>query len=441
MIKYLLKTLLIMQKQNMTKLHRYLWVFCLLLFIPVPLAGEQFYIEEATRHREIKVTPGKDFKITLCGVGWYLNRYDRGSLSFKLRVIEPDSTSFIIRPHKKGISYLLFSHLKNDVYILVKIGFAPEEKANAETAEEGELKPDVERVNKRQITSDIETAKIETATTEKAEAKLVEGEKEQVQEEIQIPFTKRIPEESKETARETQDKIVQREFLDKKEIYYFNKENKVVVLPVKNENDPYNKGVQFMSEGKDSKAVELFLEYIADCNLCRYRIDARMRLAELSMRQNKDKEALYYLDEVIKENENASLKQELKQKSKEAYSKKAEIYLKSGKMLDSATAYRNAYEQGDKDIEILEKAGNIYYKIQNYEDALRTYEECIIHGLRNDEIVFRIASLYDTQGSLRNIEKAYYYYKIIIEKYILSKNYTYARERVHFFEKYFFNYR
>ncbi len=359
---------------------------------PQAVLARDFYIGREKQQEEITVQKGAAFTVVVEGKGWYLNRFDRGKLAFKKRTVEPDHTAFTMQSLMEGNSYMLFSFLSEDIYLPVRI----EEYAAVEEREEG-LLPDLS--TGEGISSD-------------------QG----VQE--------KTPVETLETAQRAGDSegpVVE------KDMYYINKENEIVMVPRRDENDLYSRGVALYNEKNYERAEKLFREYLSKCERCSYRNNVRILLAEMFKQSGRENEAVAQLDAVIESGKQSS--------AVSAYIMKADIYYKQGKIKEAAESYRKAYDMGEKDPGILEKIGDIYYIVKDYEKALSVYEEGIARGLKNDEILFRVASFYDQPGALRNIERAYYYYKLIVDRYPESKHYTQAEERVRFFEKYFFNYR
>jgi hypothetical protein len=57
-----------------------------------------------------------------------------------------------------------------------------------------------------------------------------------------------------------------------------------------------------------------------------------------------------------------------------------------------------------------------------------------------DEIIYRVAGIYDSPGDERDVEKAYEYYLLLTEEYQDSRHYEAARKRVQFFESHFYDY-
>jgi tetratricopeptide (TPR) repeat protein len=216
------------------------------------------------------------------------------------------------------------------------------------------------------------------------------------------------------------------------ELYYVNKDNEIVKIPTTNENDLYFKGINLNTGGNYDDAARALNRYVEICERCRYRDSARLVLAEISLKLNNENEALDHLESLVISGSPST--------KNKALIKKAEIHYKAQRYSDAADAYRQAYDSGGEDSGILEKIGDIYLLMDDYTGALKVYEEGISQGLSNDKIIFRVASFYDKPGALRNIERAYHYYKIIVEKYKASEHYVVALERVQFFEKNFFNY-
>jgi len=99
------------------------FIISLFILFLTPLFADSIhiFIGKEEKSRDITVSLMNDFRITLEGKGWYLNRYQRNSLGFRLRTIKTDHTVFLITPLREGTSYLLFSHLNDDVYVTVHV--------------------------------------------------------------------------------------------------------------------------------------------------------------------------------------------------------------------------------------------------------------------------------------------------------------------------------
>jgi len=363
------------------------------IFFLTPLFADSshFFISSGETNRDITVSLMNDFRITLEGKGWYLNRYQRNSLAFRLRTIKTDRTVFLIAPLREGASYLLFSHLNADVYVTVHV---------------------------------VAGGKIVPATGEEKDGQVVPGLK--------------VEEGSGQVASRVQkdegngEKQAEKQPLLENRVYYIDKNSQTVEVPTQDENDLYRDAVKAIKSKKYRIAAEKLTEYLSSCSVCRYSAAVRLALADIYMEEKEYDKALQNLD--VLTGAPGALQ-------KNVYLKKAEIYSITGDLHNAGLSYRKAYETDQNDIEILEKLGNIYYQNGRYEDALDTYEEGIAHGLMNDEILFRMASIYDQPGPRRNIEKAYRYYRELVDTFESSPYRVHSLERVRFFEKNFYNYR
>ena len=105
-------------------------IFFLILFLFVigtisGLYGQELKISGDNDQEEFNVHEGVEFRVHIEGSGWYLNRYDKEHLSFNRRFVEPSHTSFDLYAKKSGQSYLLFSHIYRDIYVMVNIDKTP----------------------------------------------------------------------------------------------------------------------------------------------------------------------------------------------------------------------------------------------------------------------------------------------------------------------------
>lgn len=360
--------------------------------IPVIITGDLIVVDTDMHYKEISVKRGADFTIRLKGSGWYLNRYDTRRLAFQFRVVEPGYTDFIIRTSDEGQAYLFFSYLSSDIYILVAIKDSYPENNSTESKE---ITEDV--IGKKTIdySGDKET---------KTDA-LGEGEEKRMAE-------KAVPGDA--------------------EIYYVSKEKKVIKVPDQNEDAGYKKGIQLFNDGLLEKALICFRDYLSNCESCLYENDALFKIAEIYTGRNETGTAIEYLDKIIE-----SGSQEY---GKEAYLIKAGLDYRTGRLKNALESYKAVLEYDGDDTEMLKIIGDIYYQLNDHEKALTAYLEVIDKGLAADEVYFRAASIYDSPGGSRDLEKAYRFYMIITEKFISSEHYPYAKQRVRFFEKNFFHY-
>ena len=217
------------------------------------------------------------------------------------------------------------------------------------------------------------------------------------------------------------------------DIFYLNEDNEIVAVPYKNEDDLYFKGTQFSKRGKLSEALQSYLEYISQCARCIYIEDAHFETAKLYMREGEERRAGAHLDVLIE--------RDSKKYKKDAYMIKAERDLNAGDLRGALEGYENVLGIDPKNIEIIHIIGDIYFQLEEYEEALNAYERAVDEGLDFDEVYFRIAKIYDSPGQSRNLKKAYTYFKIIIDRFTDSEHYTYAKGRVAFLEKNFYKFR
>lgn len=414
-----------------------------ILITPALVKSNQILIEEGINYREISVETGIDFTLRLAGSGWYLNRYDRTNLSFKLRSVEPDYTEFIIRPLHNRDSYLFFSYMENDIYILVRITHsipAGEKDEIAAESRKGGF------ANIGELIDNMDEAQVDTGH-EKIK-KPLEIQKENIITKLKTPLEKEGPFQDKgesdrfepevktktgDLSTEQGEKAKKKATSEDKEIFYSTKDNKIVKVPYKSEDDSYHKGVRFFKRGMLSEALKSFLDYLSQCERCVYENDAHYRSANLYLKIGKDKDAIKHLDKLIVIGS--------QKHKKEAYLIKAGIDFNAGKIQDALDGYRNVlkYDAGNK--EVSKKIGDIYYQLEEYENALSAYKKGIKEGIESDEVYFKVAIIYDSPGKSRNLEKAYKYYKMIVDRYVYSEHYIYAKKRVNFLDKNFFKYK
>jgi tetratricopeptide (TPR) repeat protein len=216
-------------------------------------------------------------------------------------------------------------------------------------------------------------------------------------------------------------------------MYYTDKQDRVVKVPVKNEEDSFRRGSQLYQRGQGDKAIEEYLVYLAECEACAHGEMAHYRLAELFARQGRDTDALAHIDPLLKA---SSVDLRLK-----AYILRADIDLRSGNVKRAIEGYSAAWniDAGSKGLP--RKIADLYYSSKEYDKALPLYERSIENGSADDEVYFRAATICDGAGKTRDLEKAYGYYKALIERFKSSSHAEYARKRVRFLEKYFYNFK
>ena len=371
--------------------------FALLFAVSGTLAVcEEFVVERGSRDVEISVKSGEEFRIHLEGRGWYLNRYDRDGLLFRSRMVGQSKTSFVILPKKKGSFYLLFSYLENDSYVKVIVdGEGLSEEAPAEN-----------EAKKREEAIPVETSRSEQ---EKPAGEKQAGPPATTQE---TPSIRGAPES---------------------EIFYTDSDNRVVSVPVKNEDDPYRSGVKLHEKRRYKEAAERFTEYLESCKSCRYGIEASMRLSEVLIADKRGKEALQHLDRVIESGSSKYMKSALLHRG--------DIYYHEGRLRDALESYKGCLKIGASDPKLLRRIGDIHFDLNEYREALDHYERLQQSDVFDDVVLFRIATIYDSPGEPRDVEKAYRYYKRLVESFEDSRFVSFARGRIEFLEENFFNYR
>jgi tetratricopeptide (TPR) repeat protein len=420
-----------------------------------------YYVEEGRSHEVVEVLPDRDFTVVLPGEGWYLNRYNRDALQFRSRVTEADHTDFTIHPLRTGISHLFFSYLKMDVYVLVNVR-TPEGKS----AEERTVKPE-ETVGQREergsgagpidsFAAVSEPAPVEHVAPppEEHHAAPVEHVAPPPEEHPAAPVERVAPPPEEHPAAPVQPADRPREADEarpadrpeergERKIFYIDKNNRKVGIPFKNEQDLFKKGTGCFEKGLYSQAVDSLREYLAECTRCEDRAEAHFVLANAFLKLGAESEAIRHLDALISpvtegsgNVTGGSLKYE-----KEASLLRARIDYKNGRLESALAGYGRVLEGDPQQKEALVNMGNIYFQLDDYARALALYEKIIQLGAESEVILFRVATMYDSPGKTRDLEKAYSYYKILIDRYPNSEHFSYAAQRVDFFEKNFYNYR
>jgi tetratricopeptide (TPR) repeat protein len=331
-------------------------------------------------HKEINVKRAVDFTIRIKGSGWYLNRYDSNNLSFKLRTVHPEYTDFTIHPAGENPGYLFFSYLDKDMYIRVNID--PRVKSEA-----------VEMLNEKNSDTESNVFK-----------------KDEIKKEI-------YPEGKMPLA---------------EDMYYVTKDKEIVKVPSVNEEIEYKKGVKAFNSDELEKAAEHVLEYMSKCVSCEYKDDARFMAYEIYLKQENEEKAMIFLDELIDFGT-----QEYKMK---AARRKADLNYNAGNLNDALESYKFLLLYDGNNIEVLKNTGDIYYRFKDYENALTNYELGMENGLAVDKVYFRTALMYDGAGKLKDLEKAYRYYRLILEMFPDFEHYPEVKQRVQFMEEHFFNY-
>jgi len=217
------------------------------------------------------------------------------------------------------------------------------------------------------------------------------------------------------------------------EIYYIDtKSKKKVEIKVEDENKNYFKGITKLKKGDNEGAIDLLKEYLAKCEKCDYREDAEYSMAKAYENLGDDDTALRYYTEI-----------ESKGKGKYyvlALRWLADHYYEKSDLKKALEFYKKVFDKTSDPL-VKRRIADIAYSNEDISSSLEGYNYCVEKGVMDDEILFRLASIYDNPGKYRNIEKAYKFYRKIVESYPKSRYFDISERRVSFFEKNFINFR
>jgi tetratricopeptide (TPR) repeat protein len=398
--------------------------------------GGEFVLKGDTGLEEIAVRSGEEFRVSIEGAGWYLNRYDRQRLKFRYRTVDPAMTSFVIMPLQAGEGYLLFSLLKADVYVRVIVDGGgspegPEEKASAKI--EGSAPVAALEGSRSTELKQAGTAVSEEATAAGKDDTETVGESPESAGRVRPA---RDSEEQKEMPALRKAESGPEPVKDTVGIYYTDEDDRVVPVPVQGGEDEryeYKKGAALYNRKRFSEAAERLVRYLDLCGECEYKIDASMKLAESLVAVGRGKEAIPYLDAVIDS--------QAGQYHERAYVLRGDIYYGERSPKEALRSYRGALDSGAESVEILRRVGDLHYELNDYGSALAVYERLTQLNAVDDSLLFRVATIYDSPGEPRNVEKAYSYYKHLVAEYGKSEYCAFAVKRIDFLEKNFFNYK
>jgi TolA-binding protein len=413
---------------------RAIFIFFLLfaLFCSLPLIADQsIFIDPENPPEVVTVRLGSDFNLTLEGTGWYLNRYDRSLLSFRLRRVESFSTIFVMHSLEEGTANLVLSLKLLDIPLVVMIARGSEdieekgmvlhdeelaEKAQQESGKVPSISEKAEALKERGLVEDQEMEDRPEDIVEGAEGKQ-SGEKPMPKEDRVIPTRK--------------NEMAQAE-PDKDELYYVDEDNRIVKVPHAHEEDFFRRGRRYYQKGEHGEARAELQLYLSRCEKCTKVDNARLLLADISLQLRDEEGALAQLNEVIESGKEAAVLSALEIR--------ADIHYSAERYGDALADYESIYNRGGGGDELVQRLGDMNYALHHEGEALHWYEEGIAKGVASDETIFRVATLYDSPGGARDIEKAYEYYRLITEKYRSSVHFEAALQRVQFFENHFFNY-
>jgi len=219
---------------------------------------------------------------------------------------------------------------------------------------------------------------------------------------------------------------------DEDELYYVDDDNRIVKVPRAHEEDFFRKGRRYYQKGEHGKAQTELQLYLSRCEKCAKGDSARLLIADISLQLGDEEGALAQLSEVIESGKEAAVLS--------ALGIRADLHNSAERFGDALADYESIYNRGGGGDELVQRLGDINYALHHEGEALRWYEEGIAKGVASDETIFRVATLYDSPGGARDIEKAYEYYRLITEEYRSSVHFEAALQRVQFFENHFFNY-
>ncbi len=380
-------------------------------------------------HKEISVKRGETFTIRLKGSGWYLNRYDSNNLAFKLRTVHSEYTDFTIHPVGEEPAYLFFSYLDKDMYIRVNID--PRIRSEVE-----EMLNDGGGMNekKEDMPPEINEVSVESPGDGDEETVIDSGtEIDELPDDVEAEYLKTETESSVITKDEIKKETSPgKKMPDAEDMYYITKDKEIVKIPSVNEESEYRKGVEAFNNDELEKAAEHVLDYLSNCVSCVYKDNARFIAAEIYIKQENEEKTMIFLDKLI---DFGNLKYKMK-----AGRIKADLNYEADKFEDALEGYKTLLLYDGNNVEVLKNTGDIYYMFKDYENALANYELGMENGLAADEVYFRMALMYDSAGKLKDLEKAYRYYRFITEMFPDFKHYQEAKQRVQFMEKNFFNY-
>ena len=416
--------------------------------------------------KEISVLKGEDFTIRLREAGWYLTRYESKTIGYRRRVLGEGYTDFLFIARESGTGFLFLRHGRRDVYLLVHIGEERGTPASAEPAPHKEDTPTVpttetpipeppEPIQEPSEPSvgvpDPVTGQIpdrlfvieEPTVSARAADEAARGEGRAAAGDAprgSPAQTSPSPGSSKPTGGLKDEKSgagapPRRDAKgeSKEGLYYLDRGNRVVEVPGANENDPYRKGTQYFQKGDSAKALASYQAYLAECEKCTHSDEVNLRIAEMLIKEGKEKEAGGAIETLTR-----SGSQEYRVK---AYLLRADIDYRSGNLKRALEGYASALSTGADNRELERKVGDLYYEEKDYDSALAFYERCMRSGSADDEVYYRAALICDSLAAARDNEKAYRYYRKIVEKYKTSVHAEYAEKRIRFFEKNFFHYK
>jgi hypothetical protein len=418
-------------------------------------AAETIELGKGTARAEVGVKKGERFTLRLMGKGWYLREYDSSVLGFVSRAtaggageISAGRTEFVFNPFRKGTGHLLFTGPAAETYVLVRVGSEDALDGPGVESEEQAPLPMLSAAQEPSPEPLPPSAPKAEPSIEEPAVPLAEPAPAPDFTPGSVPGVPEVPEPEQPAGpgepskpkgtKPKQGEAVQKRSEPRKEepdigMYYTDKQNRIVEVQYKNEEDSYRRGSQFYQKAQNDKALDEYLKYLSECEKCSHMEEVHYRVAELYVKQGKDGEALGHLDTLLR-----ASSRDLRLK---AYLLRADIDLRSGNVKRAIEGYSAAWNIDARNKELPRKIADLYYAARDFDSALPLYEKSIENGSADDEVYFRAASIYDSEGRARNLEKAYKYYKTLVERFKGSDHSEYARKRVQFLEKNFYNFK
>lgn len=171
----------------------------------------------------------------------------------------------------------------------------------------------------------------------------------------------------------------------------------------------YNLGITLYKQGITAEAIELFQKAAA--------ISQTGEIAHLAY--SKLGEIYSNVKDFSSAEKNLKLAVSLKPEDAVTHYNLAVVLLKQEKNSDALAEFTKAEAAGKQDVQLLEKLGEAYMAMQNYERSLAVFREILAVNQRNVRILSRVGELMYKQGDLEGAIEAF---KRITELEPLSEN-------------------
>ena len=410
-------------------------IFLLNNFRVVASIDKVFKFPSSVSMLNVAVNRGEEFSVEIEGSGWYANRYSRDKISILLRTVDNGKTKFNLRAIGIGEAYMFFSLVERDKYLHILIKEKPIKQKTEKSINplrESQEKNGPEKIKEKNEGKTNQQIKVKNININKKEAgKAISG----INQENNKGKTKKNKQTLNANIKVSKPQNSYELVKKKKEpeIYYIdNKSKKKVEISVKDENKDYFEGIARLKSEDYLKAIELLNNYLNKCEKCKYNEDAIFHIAKAYDLEGNDADALKFFEKILSKGSGKYYIEVLKWMANYYYGKKD---------LKKALNYYQKLFNKTKDPGVEKKIADIAYNLGEFELSLEGYNYCINNRIVDDEIIYRLASIYDKPGKYRDIEKAYSFYHKIVESYPKSKYFDISKKRVSFFEKNFINLR